>query len=231
MAKPTTIDEYAAQQLDWQAAVMRKLMRLVKKHAPQSVGDIKWSQPVFSAGGPMAYMKAEKGYVRFGFWRGAEIDDPAELLEGGGTKMRHIKIAEGEAIPKALAKMIAQAQALNEKHGDPTSRAALKRKPAKKKPAKKKPAKKKPAKKKPAKKKPAKKKPAKKKPAKKKPAKKKPAKKKPAKKKPAKKRTAKKAAKKRTVKKAAKKRTAKKRSTKKSAKKRTTKRKKPAKKK
>lgn len=138
MATPHTIDDYIAQQAEWQVSMLKKLVKLVKKHAPDAGGAIQWKQPVFSFGGPMAYLKAEQGYVRVGFWRGAEIDDPDELLEGGGTKMRHVKIAEGSRIPsKVLGAMIEQAFALNDKHGDPTSRAALKRKPPKKKPVKK----------------------------------------------------------------------------------------------
>src|ERR1043165_215121 len=39
-----------------------------------------------------AYVNAFKAHVNVGFFRGAEIADPARLLEGTGKIMRHVKL-------------------------------------------------------------------------------------------------------------------------------------------
>jgi hypothetical protein len=59
--------------------------------------------------------------VSFGFWRGAELDDPDGHLEGEGDRMRHLKIT-GAADLKALPieGFVKQAIALNGANGDPT---------------------------------------------------------------------------------------------------------------
>ena len=72
--------------------------------------------------GPFAWVQASKNHVTFGLWRGADIDDPDGMLEGSGDRMRHLKIARGESVPRALGAMVRQALALNAKHGDPTKR-------------------------------------------------------------------------------------------------------------
>ncbi|MDE0579023.1 MAG: DUF1801 domain-containing protein [bacterium] len=38
------------------------------------------------------YILPYKNWVNLGFYQGAEIDDPEELLEGTGAKLRHVKI-------------------------------------------------------------------------------------------------------------------------------------------
>lgn len=39
-----------------------------------------------------AYLLPHKRWVNLGFYAGAELPDPEELLEGTGAKMRHVKI-------------------------------------------------------------------------------------------------------------------------------------------
>lgn len=45
-----------------------------------------------------AYVNAFKAHVDVGFFRGAELADPAGLLEGTGKYMRHVKLRPGRAI-------------------------------------------------------------------------------------------------------------------------------------
>jgi hypothetical protein len=45
-----------------------------------------------------AYVNAFKAHVNVGFFRGAEIADPAGLLEGTGKVMRHVKLRPGDGI-------------------------------------------------------------------------------------------------------------------------------------
>jgi hypothetical protein len=54
-----------------------------------------------------AYVNAFKAHVNVGFFRGAEIADPAGLLEGTGKFMRHVKLGpEGDVDARALMKLI-----------------------------------------------------------------------------------------------------------------------------
>jgi hypothetical protein len=48
-----------------------------------------------------AYVNAFKGHVNVGFFRGAEIADPAGLLDGTGKFMRHVKLGPGREVDAA----------------------------------------------------------------------------------------------------------------------------------
>ncbi|HET9703494.1 MAG TPA: DUF1801 domain-containing protein [Vicinamibacterales bacterium] len=59
-----------------------------------------------------AYVDAFTAHVNVGFFRGAELNDPAGLLEGTGKYMRHVKLRPGvEADAAALGSLIASAYA------------------------------------------------------------------------------------------------------------------------
>ena len=59
-----------------------------------------------------AYVDAFTAHVNVGFFNGAELDDPAELLEGEGKVMRHVKIKPGRpANETALRALIESAYA------------------------------------------------------------------------------------------------------------------------
>ncbi len=46
---------------------------------------------------PFGYVNLFKSHVNVGFFRGAELPDPARLLEGSGKLMRHVKLRLGTA--------------------------------------------------------------------------------------------------------------------------------------
>ena len=57
-----------------------------------------------------AYVNAFKAHVNVGFFHGAELADPAALLEGTGRSMRHVKLRPGVDIDAtALIKLIESA--------------------------------------------------------------------------------------------------------------------------
>jgi len=57
-----------------------------------------------------AYVNAFKAHVNVGFFRGAELADPEELLEGTGKYMRHIKLRPDDDIDAtALIELIESA--------------------------------------------------------------------------------------------------------------------------
>jgi hypothetical protein len=54
-----------------------------------------------------AYVNAFKAHVNVGFFRGAELADPKDLLEGTGKFMRHVKLsADRDVDTAALTKLI-----------------------------------------------------------------------------------------------------------------------------
>lgn len=59
-----------------------------------------------------AYVNAFTAHVNVGFFRGAELADPAGLLEGSGKYMRHVKLRPGSDIDvTALRRLIDTAYA------------------------------------------------------------------------------------------------------------------------
>lgn len=47
---------------------------------------------------PFGYVNAFKSHVNLGFFNGAKLDDPFELLQGTGKRMRHVKLATGTEV-------------------------------------------------------------------------------------------------------------------------------------
>jgi hypothetical protein len=69
--------------------------------------------PVVCVGdAPFAYVNVFRAHAGVGFFYGAELVDPARLLEGGGKRMRHVKLKPNADIDTAaLAALIAAAYA------------------------------------------------------------------------------------------------------------------------
>ena len=44
---------------------------------------------------PFAYVNVFTSHVNVGFFQGAALPDPARLLQGGGRRMRHVKLRPG----------------------------------------------------------------------------------------------------------------------------------------
>jgi hypothetical protein len=70
-------------------------------------------QPTACAGdAAFAYVDAFTAHVNVGFFHGAEMDDPAGLLEGTGKFMRHVKLRPGRRVDEsALEALIKTAYA------------------------------------------------------------------------------------------------------------------------
>jgi hypothetical protein len=120
--KGKSVSTYTDTLPEWQREIAHAIGALVAKEAPRSTASIKWAQPVWEHGGPLAWFRASKNHVSFGFWRGAELEDPDGVLEGDGDRMRHVKIKMGDSLPRRLGAMVRAAVALNEQHGDPTKK-------------------------------------------------------------------------------------------------------------
>jgi hypothetical protein len=59
---------------------------------------------------PFGYVNVFKAHVNVGFFHGAELPDPAGLLEGSGKRMRHVKLKPEVAIDSmALSGLVEEA--------------------------------------------------------------------------------------------------------------------------
>jgi len=69
-----------------------------------------------------AYVAAFTAHANVGFFHGAMLPDPAGLLEGGGRRMRHVKLRPGRPVDEAaLGALITAAHAdMRQRLGRPT---------------------------------------------------------------------------------------------------------------
>lgn len=59
---------------------------------------------------PFGYVNAFRSHVNVGFFHGASLSDPANLLQGTGRYMRHVKLKPGQALDaSALERLVAAA--------------------------------------------------------------------------------------------------------------------------
>ncbi len=118
MAKKTqTVDEYIADRDESVREILVSLRQLLKATLPKVVEGMKWGAPVYceSGGEPLVYLYGGKDHANLGLLRGAELDDPGELLEGSGKSTRIIKLFPGDEIPKkALRRLLRQGAKLEE---------------------------------------------------------------------------------------------------------------------
>ena len=117
-----TVELYVTQHKGWQKEALGTIRSIIKSAVPEIEESIMWSQPVFTFNGPVCFMKAYADAIHFGFWRGTELDDSENLLEGGDLiMMRHITIKSVKDIKAdVLESMVRQAARLNRDKGDPT---------------------------------------------------------------------------------------------------------------
>ncbi len=118
--KGKPVDAYIDKHTGWQADVLWAIDGLVRAAAPAVTASIKWGQPVYDAGGPIASVQAHKDSVNLHFWKGVRLEDPAGLLQGQGTRLRYLRLRGIDDIdPVVIQGFVRQAVALNEREGSP----------------------------------------------------------------------------------------------------------------
>ena len=106
-----SFDLYLADQPLKNRTIIKALRAFVKRTAPKLDEAVKWGNGCWVKGkAPVAYVYSDKGYVQFGFFRGAQLEDPKGLLEGKGQYVRHIKVRAAADIDRtAFAALLRQA--------------------------------------------------------------------------------------------------------------------------
>ena len=105
------------------ASIAKKLKALILELDPQAVETVRLGDNAATYGvGPKkmtdgyAYIMPLRGYVNLGFYQGALLQDPAQLLEGTGKRLRHVKIRSTTEVGRpALRALLTAALALRKK--------------------------------------------------------------------------------------------------------------------
>ena len=95
-----------------------ELRKLVRDSIPEAEERVQkgWETISYVRNGIFCYLQPQKSWVNFGFYRGTELPDPQGLLEGGGEKLRHIKVRKTEDIKiDAFTELLDQAFRLDGK--------------------------------------------------------------------------------------------------------------------
>lgn len=106
-----SFDAYLKDQSPKNQTIIRALRKFVARVEPALSESVKWGNGCWiGKQGPVAYLYSDKGFVQFGFFRGASLKDPKGLLEGKGQYVRHIKVRAPSGIDeRAFAALLRQA--------------------------------------------------------------------------------------------------------------------------
>ena len=59
---------------------------------------VKWGHLVYEKNRMICSIMVHKNHVNLQIWRGAELNDPENILEGEGKSMRHVKVHSPEEV-------------------------------------------------------------------------------------------------------------------------------------
>ena len=97
-----------------QQAMVRELDSVIRTAAPALTASLKWGNLTYHAQGNVCAIISHQRHVNLQLWRGAELEDPRNLLAGTGKQMRHVKLIPGEEFDATyLATLVRAAAALN----------------------------------------------------------------------------------------------------------------------
>ncbi len=120
-----TFDELLAATHDSMKPIVRALRALIVDVDPAAVEVVRLGDRAATYGvGPRkmidgyCYILPHAKWVNVGFFHGALLDDPADLLEGTGAKMRHVKIRSLQDVEApALRALVETAHATRVREG------------------------------------------------------------------------------------------------------------------
>ncbi|KKB84091.1 hypothetical protein VW29_11965 [Devosia limi DSM 17137] len=94
-------------------AIATTLRALVRSAAPMAEETVKYGGLYYAGARPFCGIFAYAAHVTLEFTRGAELDDPAGLLRGGGQYRRHLRFTSPDQIDAAVVSAyVTQAAAL-----------------------------------------------------------------------------------------------------------------------
>jgi uncharacterized protein YdeI (YjbR/CyaY-like superfamily) len=115
------VDDYINKSKPFAQPILKHMRRMIHSACPDVKETIKWSFPNFEYNGSiLCSMAAFKEHCTFGFWLGAQMPDPDNLLQKVGEKTSmgsfgQIKRIEDLPPEEVFIRYILEAMALNEK--------------------------------------------------------------------------------------------------------------------
>ena len=114
MSKEKDVGAYVRSLRPGQKALVQKLRRLVKAHAPHLVEVMKWGNVCWVGAGNVCLIHVADDHLDFGFFMGTSLPDPAGILVGNGKFLRMVKVRKAADIrPRALAQVVSSAVSLD----------------------------------------------------------------------------------------------------------------------
>lgn len=102
------VDRWLAEHPDELGLLARRWFAALRQCGPDVRDILHDGHPTACVGdAAFAYVNRFKAHVNLGFFHGADLADPLNLLEGTGKRMRHVKLVPGlEPDARALSKLI-----------------------------------------------------------------------------------------------------------------------------
>ena len=86
MADKKTVDSWM-EELDPSLREIAQTLRwLILQAVPDISETIKWGTPNYAKSGNVCYLAANNGYINFGFFNGAALNNPDGLIDGSGSE-------------------------------------------------------------------------------------------------------------------------------------------------
>lgn len=106
-----SVNRWLAVHADELGAIARRWFEAIRNSGDDVVETLHDGQPTACvSGAAFAYVDTFTSHVNVGFFQGAELPDPAGLLQGTGKFMRHVKLRPGlDVDPTALSALIVAA--------------------------------------------------------------------------------------------------------------------------
>ena len=97
------IDKQIAELGDWRGKMMGKLRALINESSPELKEEWKWGNAVWTAKGNACGLGAFKDHVKVVFFKGAHLEDPQGLFNGGldAKESRAIDLRQSDTINEA----------------------------------------------------------------------------------------------------------------------------------
>jgi hypothetical protein len=114
------MDAYIAKAPEYARPICEKLRAMVRKAAPELTEAIKWGSPTWVGKGLVCGMAAFKAHVSFHFFKGAHVEDPEGVFQGGedNAAMRSLKFTSVKDIAvKPLERLVRAAAKLDASPG------------------------------------------------------------------------------------------------------------------
>jgi hypothetical protein len=116
MHPSSLIDSYITTIPDWRGDLLRKLRTLIHEADAEITEEWKWDVPVFTHKTMVCAMSAFNDHVKLNFFKGAALNDPEKIFNGGLESKQHrsINFTETDVMNESAIKdFVTQAVALN----------------------------------------------------------------------------------------------------------------------